>query len=984
MKNKKILAILLIALVSMFVLTACAYDATLFSNVDFKNSPFKHVTNGGKGGEDPYNISAITGATLTIEGPGMQASVPLSTKELENQNDGLARGVYKDKNGSYAYEGIDVYYLLNEMGDGDNAIAMTDTAYKVVFKNANRETIAELTLKDIEKAHKDGQPVLITYGMGTADGKTTVAPYVFSGANPGEHTKGYVEELNNEDGCLKLVYNYTKYGKNKQYKEFSNCAYLYVVEEKTPGFKHNKESGEAYADPNLTNYVISVSGSEIGCEIDFTVEQLEALVNYNKDGTIKEGGLGYKDSYSLANNTYWYVNEYEGLDLYKFLRYVGMPSAESYEDDADDTFVTFYASDGYTSAEKFSIAKLADPDNFGYYKKNSADLNDGTYESTNADLVKTGYPVMLAYGVNSYPYTITNGDEGFIAGLSNNGGPMRVIFGKTEYNHANGSNQIQYLADIVVGGKDNYSTHKDSRNAAVKEFRDSKLNVVVNNVDGKELSNNAMTVTDIENIIYSADVTANTIKNAKVKSVYEVSNGKDYDNDIYEGISLEYFISEVVGVPGTNGKVTFSNGKDKYTVDMNDLFAGGVNVSKGITDQKAIIAFAKNGAPLVDTNKNEGYVASRTLTPVADSDPAEYKVDNAGGPLAIIIPSSNEKESNATSVMNVTSITIDIEPDKYAHLDGEAAELATTTFKVTGEGVNADKEFTVSDVEGMQKLAQTIEFGNDRFRGVPIYEILLDTGLRYNANEVIITSTDGSSETFKVGDLRPKDGLKTPLVAYGVGDPSKALKEGAPLLEKDGGPLMFVSDGKTVKSIASIEVTAIEMASWNHSDRELYTEFLDSTFTITIKKGDVEKSKVFTLKEIEAMTDIVERTEYTVLDLGACEGVNIWKLVLNTFGSEYDLSNPISVNAYATDGYSKDLLSIFSMEALEKGVVSADGSKKPIILCYAIQGYPLVLDENDEGYTGLVANADGPMRFITETNQGASLKWANKLVVTLE
>ena len=138
----------------------------------------------------------------------------------------------------------------------------------------------------------------------------------------------------------------------------------------------------------------------IKTEVNEARHGVVALVNYNKDGTIKEGGLGYKDSYSLANNTYWYVNEYEGLDLYKLLRYVGMPSAESYEDDADDTFVTFYASDGYTSAEKFSLAKLADPNNFGYYKKNSADLNDGTYESTNADLVKTGYPVMLAYGVN--------------------------------------------------------------------------------------------------------------------------------------------------------------------------------------------------------------------------------------------------------------------------------------------------------------------------------------------------------------------------------------------------------------------------------------------------------------------------------------------------------------------------------------------------------------------------------------------------------
>ncbi|MCQ2488765.1 MAG: hypothetical protein MJ143_05800, partial [Clostridia bacterium] len=178
MKNKKILAIVIIALLGMFVLTACAYDAQLFTGVDFANSPFKHITNGGKGGDDPYNISAITGATLTIEGPGMKSSVPLSTKELENQNDGLARGVYKDKNGRFAYEGIDVYYLLNKMADGDNGIVMTDTAYKVVFKNSNRETIAELTLKDIEKAHKDGQPVLITYGMGSEDGKTTVAPYV--------------------------------------------------------------------------------------------------------------------------------------------------------------------------------------------------------------------------------------------------------------------------------------------------------------------------------------------------------------------------------------------------------------------------------------------------------------------------------------------------------------------------------------------------------------------------------------------------------------------------------------------------------------------------------------------------------------------------------------------------------------------------------------------------------------------------------------
>ncbi|MBQ0135287.1 MAG: hypothetical protein KBS43_00930 [Oscillospiraceae bacterium] len=963
MKNKKILAIVIIALLGMFVLTACAYDAQLFANVDFANSPFKHITNGGKGGDDPYNISAITGATLTVEGPGMKSSVPLSTKELENQNDGLARGVYKDKNGRFAYEGIDVYYLLNKMADGDNGIVMTDTAYKVVFKNSNRETIAELTLKDIEKAHKDGQPVLITYGMGSEDGKTTVAPFVFSGANPGEHTKGYVEKLNNEDGCLKLVYNFTKYGKNKSYKEFSNCAYLYVVEETTPGFKHSKESGDVYANENLKNYVIAISGKTLGYEVDFTVEQLEALVKYNKDGSIKDGGLGYKDYYSLANNTYWYVNEYEGLDLYKLLQYVGMPSAEELGDKAAKTDVIFSASDGYTSAEKFSVAQLSDYNNFGYYKKNSADLDDGTYVSTNADLVKTGYPVMLAYGVNSYPYTITNGDEGFISGLSNNGGPMRIIFGKTEYGHPNGSNQIQYVSNIIVGANYALTSHYGSRDEDQQELVDNEFKVVVNNVDGSKLADDKYTVKDFEDLIYGEDATSNQVKAAKVKGLF--------GGDVYEGVDLDYYLSNIIGIPGTNGTVTFSNGKDKVKVELTDLFG-----------QKGFIAYAKNGTPLVETEKSAGYVASRTLKAISD-EPTEYKVDNAGGPLMLVIPDKEDGASKAQFLTNITSITVNVEPDQYAHLSGDAAKLAENKIVFTGEGVNAETTYTVADLEGMQKVAVTVDFGKERFRGIPIYDLLISTGIRYNTNEVIFVTTDGKKETFKLGDLRGEEGKPTPLLAFGKGDVSKALKEGAPLAETEG-PLMLVTADKQIKSVVKVELTTIEMASWDHTASDLYTGFLDEIFTVTIKSGSTERSYDYTLKELEGLSNLVERTDYSVLDLGTCEGINLWGLVKYSAGADFNLSNPVSVNGYASDGYSKDLLAIFGLEALDKGVVDGNGQRKPIIICYAINGYPLVFDENDEGYTGLVANSDGPMRFVTETNQGASVKHANKIVVTLD
>lgn len=953
MKKRKLLILAIIAVIGLFVLTACAYDATLFDGVDFASSPFKHITNGGKDGEDPYNISAITGATLTIEGPGMKSSVPLSTKELENQNDGLVRGVYKDKTGRHAFEGMDVYYLLNKMSEGDSGIVLTDTAYKVVFKNANRETVAELTLKDIEKAHKDKQPVMIAYGMGSEDCKT-VAPFVFSGANPGEHTKGFIDALNNEDGCLKLVYNTTKYGKNN-YKTFSNCAYLYIEEETTPGFKHT--------DEELLNYVISVGGKTLGYELDFTVEQLEALVSTDKDGNVKEGGLGYQDFYSLANNTYWYVNEYQGLDLYKFLMYVGVPSAADLGDKAAKTDVTFSASDGYTSAEKFNMAQLSDYNNFGYYKKNSADFDDGTYKPTNADLIKTGYPVMLAYGVNGYPYTIQNGGDGYVSGISNNGGPMRVIFGKTEYGHANGSNQIQYLSNIVVGANFLLQTHNGTREEALREYTDNEMSVLVKNVDGSELANTTYTVKQFEDVLYGEDTTSNQLKAGKIKGLF--------GGDIYEGVKLEYFLSDVIGIPGTNGTVVFSDGKKDVEIELTDLF-----------EQGGFVAFAKNGTPLVPSKDSEGYIASRDLKPVSN-EPAKYKVENFGGPLMLVLPDKENGAKKAEFLENIKSIVVNVEPDQYAHLEGDAAALAENTILFTGEGVNADKTYTVADLEGMQKVAKTLDFGKERFRGIPIYDLLVSTGIRYNANEVIFTTDDGKTETFKLGDLRGGEDKVTPLLAFGKGDVAKAVKEGTPLMEKDGGPLMIVTSDKQVKSVTKVEVTTIEMKSWDHTASDLYTGFLESPFTVVVKTSSSEKAYEFTLKDLEGMTDLVERTDYSVLDLGTCEGINLWGLLEATAGKDFDISNPVSVVGYATDNYSKDFLAIFSLEQLQKGIVDANGQRKPIIVCYAIQGYPLVDTTDDEGYSGLVANADGPIRFITETNQGASIKHANKVVITI-
>ena len=349
---------LLFSALVFVILSACTENNQLdFSNVDFSSSIYKHITNGGIADNEtlPYNVDAITSATLTVEGPGVVTSIPLSMRELENRTDGLFRGVYSDKSGKYIYEGIDLSYMLSDMVDGDNGIILTDTAYLVDLKDCNRETIATFTLEEVTAASDDGRPILLAYGKGTTDEKLA-APFVFDAVNESEHSLGYLKKLKNDDGCLRLVYDLDSYGSNKDYKRFGNVAYVYIREATEPGFKHTEESGEAYGASKLSDYIISFRGDALGHELDFTVEQLEALAAYDKNGKLMQDGIGYSDFYSLANTTYWYVNEYEGLDLYKLLTYLGMDSSEEMGTaTARTTLVSFLAADGVPASESFSV-----------------------------------------------------------------------------------------------------------------------------------------------------------------------------------------------------------------------------------------------------------------------------------------------------------------------------------------------------------------------------------------------------------------------------------------------------------------------------------------------------------------------------------------------------------------------------------------------------------------------------------------------------
>ena len=1022
---KKLFAMLLAA---MMLLSACTPNAQQTKEtvavgdsgvIDFVTSQFKHITNGGITEDEnlPYNIDAITGATMTVEGPAIVTSIPLSVRELENRSEGFFRGIYTDSKGTFAYEGMDLYYLLHNMTEGDNGIKMTDTAYKVVLKSSSRLDVAQFTLEEVIRAHEEGNPILLACGMGTTDG-SVIAPFVFDAVNENEHSLGYKEELDNDDGCIRLVYDLEEYGSNADYTTFANVAYVYVCEEFEPGFKHTTAENESFNSSRYNDYIISFRGSALGRELNFTLRDLEAMVSYDENGEVIPGGVGYSDHYSLANTTYWYVNEYEGLDLYKMLLYLGMDDAETMGlAAARTTLVKFIAADGMAAAETFSVDTLSWPDAFGFYEKNAADLGDGKYQPSNADLVRTGYPVLMAYGVNNYPYTIHKTDDAYLSGLNNSGGPIRVVFGKTQYYHANGSNQVQYLKDVVVGEDILYSTHTYTDDADHKALSQNVLNVTVYSESGQTLLEREMTVADVENVIYGADVPGNQKKAAHIKDSYEV--GAEVGR--YEGVDLNYLLMNILGLPGTNGTITFSNGEEELTLTIAELFAEGYNTQLGRDGIKAVLAFAKNGAPLVADASSAGYVEDVALKPYLDTDPARYSVDNSGGPLQVIVPSSDKEQCNAKVLSNVTSITVNLIPDAYAHIEAPYADLASSTIRFYGEGLDEETVFTVEQLESMQTKVQTLDYsvlnnkGNmsqQRYRGLAIYDLFAQIGIKSNAGDVIVYAADGSSVTFSLARLKKQDYLNHvtggeglyALLAFGAGSVEADAMTGIPLVREkedagyddtvgnNGGPLKLVipqenaediNSSLCVKDVVAVEVTANQIDTWGHRMSDIYSEFLDYEMTLTIKNDDSEWSHNFTVGQLEMLEELIVRDEYSVLDIGTCEGIDIWKFIQLIAGDVPGVDDPVSVTVYASDGYKNDLLSVFFREGLVNGVSGDTGDPKKLIIAYALNGYPLVDEESHEGYTGLAGNSSGPLRVVAETNQGASVKLFNKLVVTI-
>ncbi|GFN34745.1 S-layer homology domain-containing protein [Tepidimicrobium xylanilyticum] len=537
-----------------------------------KDSPYKHISYVGA----PYNIDAITGATFTIEGPGVEGYRAISLRQIEEDVAGQEQVTYYEKvDGKVVqnnYEGINAKYLV------DNYVKVTPKAGNLIFKDKSRKTILTIPIEEVGY-------YTIAYGINEI-------PFVYLDTDA-----GYRPEKYNANGCFKLVYEQDK----NTAKEFSNVAYIYIEEKDAKNiYEHTYPP---YDDLKYTNYEIIIHGNKVNGEVRLKVSDIEAMDD-----------LKYEDEYSLSNSEYfWYYNRYKGVPLWDLLLKTGIdPNID------ENTSVQFIAADRYYFAP-MTIKEIKDSSLYGYYEKNPEDLGDGKFDGSSEAPLHTGMPVLVAYGFNGYPYVIRPTDEGYNSGLGNDGGPVRVIFGKKDYNDPNGSNQVQFLKEIIIGGGEPVSFDEDRKDFGESTYKEVGKDAAWNHNQGVYTQYLDMPVLRITGSQVKEPMTftlrqLESLTDHIVRDVYTGDGVREF-----EGIVLWDIISKVVGLKEgveipSSVRVFSGPNYNQIIRSSKDLMEGIVN-SKGEL-KKIILAYAVDGYPLVPNESDGGYAYNNAFGPL--------------------------------------------------------------------------------------------------------------------------------------------------------------------------------------------------------------------------------------------------------------------------------------------------------------------------------------------------------------------------------
>ncbi|MCL1808245.1 MAG: S-layer homology domain-containing protein [Clostridiales bacterium] len=986
-------------------------------------SEYKHVSYDGP----PYKLDAITSATLTVEGPGVAASTPISVQQLEETADGnIYKGIYSDSRGSggvaFSYEGVKLLSILD--GLVNSAVQTLDSSVEVVFKNRWRQETGRISYSDVASAKT---PLIMAYGTASADeAAIPPAPFVFS-MGAGENAA-----LGNGDGPLKLVYDQGEFpGLAAKTPKFSSVAYLYIEEgTPPPGFKHMEATDDAYSNKANTEYLVTLTGGALGREVSYTVSELEAMVEY-ENGKPKADGKGHRDEYGLSNTTYWYVNEYEGVKLWELLTGIGV-DAEEFKDD-DSTLVSFSAWDNYQISAAFSMKQLAHPELFYFYEKSPLDIStdrptkeqlataeyqpgnqgdDWTVDG-NGYPVKRGYPVLLAYGLNGYPYVRDANLPGYKSGLGNSGGPMRVIYGKTDglnrsnpnaienyaYFFNNGSQQLQRVQEVYVGDSTRYSTHLENPAAAYQDMKNTQA-LTVEIVSGGITVPYIFTLAELESILYGPGVSKRDRDNERRKEkgyyFYKVAGNGDPVEDLFEGVSLEYLLAEHIGMQGSLGSVELYSGgsaEPSATYNLADIGGKGQNSMRNTGGLGMMVAFAKNGYPMVSGSGSAGYVSDDLKT--------GKTIKNSGGPLQFVRAQTaveyeagtiDNSDAEKTSVENLTKIVVRLDADTYAHVGADYAGYAAQNVLFSGAvAIEGGVSISIGSLETRQRYMVTGDYmvgGTNRtYRGLDLLRLLSDRSIGASAlmNEVTVKNAYGQSKALTVEELAAS-GNKV-ILAYGTAGPGGAA-DGKPLVpgsdsigfdpayQNSGGPLRLVIDNgaelECISNVSEIAVGAATLDGWKHNSGN-FAQYAGNTLEITGQ--NLKNNKIFTVADLEAMDNIVVFDAYQMGGPTWVQGVDLFKLLQNIgFAGDMEAS---AFTANSIDNYPIT----FTSTQLKDGI-----NEKPILVAFGqgtsqTSGLPLVPNDSSPGYDPSIGNAYGPLRLVVNDNTGWCVKWLTEITV---
>ncbi|MDO4581904.1 MAG: S-layer homology domain-containing protein [Bacillota bacterium] len=401
-----------------------------------------------------------------------------------------------------------------------------------------------------------------------------------------------------------------------------------------------------YGQANYLYDTLTITGEGMAGQVVYTVLELEALA---ADAALN---LGWQDVYSLLSRGNVFTEPlFSGVRAYELLQYAGLKA-----DLPDGTAVKFISKDGY--ATSLTLGQLRQ--GYNRYAGKEAD----------AALITPNQPVLIAYGVNGLPlvgptgsqavYTKFTAADGYDEARDNSGGPLRLVIGQRLAGEYNAPSCAKWLAAIVVGDAGDYVYSRDSDSSYLS---DSVPQGGDWTHSGDYAAYAAHTLTISGSEAKSAVLTLSELEAATeliVRDYFAASAGRN----IYEGLKLneliKLYLAEGVEAPGA---VTVISG-DGYAaaLDLHDLANGVVSGYQPGLTRPLLLAYAIDGAPLVETAQ----------------DPL-YNGGNAYGPLRLVVENTISKW-----VKDVELILIG-EP-VFTDLSGEYAAVAPAVYRLYARG----------------------------------------------------------------------------------------------------------------------------------------------------------------------------------------------------------------------------------------------------------------------------------------------------------